>query len=428
MEYVIAALKTFAIFFVVINIVPVLIWLERKGAAFIQDRRGPNRAGILGIRLGGLIHSLTDVVKLITKEDIIPSHVNKTMYILAPMIAMFVATITMAVIPFADPIKLPSGKSLLLQVADLDAGLLYVFAVSSLGVYGVMLAGWAANNKYALLGGLRASAQMVSYEISLGLSVVGIFLMAGSLKLSEIVAQQGANLFSWNIFLQPVAFFIFLTALFAEANRLPFDLPEGESEIVAGYHVEYSSMKFALFFMAEYAHMIVGSAIIVTLFFGGWHIPFVATDWLRDNIHPVVKTLWLSFALFSLLVGGFLCKRFKRGRYPGKKHWWGFGDLRDFESLVLGAPAVMTGLGLIGLYILFGESLHFSETIRSVVIAALQVSMFLAKVLFFCFFFIWVRWTLPRFRYDQLMKLGWKIMLPLALANLLITGLIVLKS
>lgn len=428
MEYIVAALKTVAIFFVVINIVPILIWLERKGAAFIQDRRGPNRAAILGIRLGGLIHSLTDVVKLLTKEDIIPSHVNKTMYILAPMIAMFVATITMAVIPFADPILLPSGKTFLLQVADLDVGLLYVFAVSSLGVYGVMLAGWAANNKYALLGGLRASAQMVSYEISLGLSVVGIFLMAGSLKLSEIVAQQGANLFTWNIFLQPIAFFIFLTALFAEANRLPFDLPEGESEIVAGYHVEYSSMKFALFFMAEYAHMIVGSAIIVTLFFGGWHIPFVATDWLRDNIHSVFKTMWLSFALFSLLAGGLLCKRFKRGRYPGKKHWWGFGDLRDFEPLVLGTPAVMTGLLLIGLYLFFGDQLPFSETLRSIIIATLQVSIFLTKVMFFCFFFIWVRWTLPRFRYDQLMKLGWKIMLPLALANLLITGIVVLRN
>jgi len=428
MEYAIVALKTFLIFFLVINIVPLLIWMERKGAAFIQDRRGPNRAAIMGIRLGGLIHSLTDVVKLMTKEDIIPDHVNKTMYLLAPMIAMFVATITMAVIPFGDPVQIGSAKPFLLQIADLDAGLLYVFAVSSLGVYGVMLAGWAANNKYALMGGLRAAAQMVSYEISLGLSVVGIFLMAESLKLSEIVSQQGANLFTWNIVLQPIAFFIFLTALFAETNRLPFDLPEGESEIVAGYHVEYSSMKFALFFMAEYTHIIVGSCIIVTLFFGGWHIPFVSTELIRGNADLVAKALWLGFAFLSLVGGGLLCKRFKLGRYPGKKNWWGFGDLRDFESLVLGLPGALTGLGLIGLYVLFGSTLTLAPWMREIMIAALQVGVFLSKVLFFCFFFVWVRWTLPRFRYDQLMKLGWKVMLPLALVNLLVTGIFVLKS
>src|SRR3989338_5864834 len=194
MEYIFAAIKTVLIFVAVINLVPLLIWLERKGAAYIQDRRGPNRANILGIRLGGLIHSLSDVVKLLTKEDIIPPYVNKPFYLLAPMISMFVATITVAVVPFADPILI-NGKEFLLQVADLDVGLLYVFAASSLGVYGIMLAGWAANNKYSLLGGLRSAAQMVSYEMSLGLAVVGVFLLTGSFKLSEIVAFQGANPF-----------------------------------------------------------------------------------------------------------------------------------------------------------------------------------------------------------------------------------------
>lgn len=408
-----AAVKTFGIFFVVIHLIPVLIWMERKVSAYIQDRRGPNRAAILGIRLGGLIHSLSDVVKLLTKEDIIPPHVNKGLYLLAPIIAMFVATITMAVVPFADPVLLPDGKQFLLQIADLDAGLLYVFAVSSLGVYGVMLAGWAANNKYSLLGGLRAAAQMVSYEVALGLSVVGLFLMSGSLKLSDIVALQGPRLFHWNIFLQPVAFFIFLTALFAETNRLPFDLPEGESEIVAGYHVEYSSMKFALFFMAEYAHIIVGSAIITTLFFGGWHLPFISADAMKANAETVVRILWIGFAVFSVAAGGLLCKRFRKGKY---------GDLRDYEVLAFGAPGVLAGLGLFALFVLFSDAISISPFWRGIVVAAIQFSVFLAKTLFFAFFFIWVRWTLPRFRYDQLMRLGWKIMLPLALVNLLATA------
>ncbi len=419
MDYTVAALKTFLIFFVVINIVPLLIWLERKGAAYIQDRRGPNRAAIFGVRLGGLIHSLNDVVKLLFKEDIIPSHVNKPLFILAPMIAMFVATITMAVIPFGDPVVIGSHAPFLLQVADLNVGLLYVFAVSSLGVYGVMLAGWAANNKYALLGGLRSAAQMVSYEVSMGLSVVGIFLMAGSLRLSDIVNQQGANLFHWNIFLQPVAFFIFLAALFAETNRLPFDLPEGESELVAGFHVEYSSMKFALFFMAEYAHIIVGSCIIATLFFGGWNIPFVSSEWIKMNADLVLKILWMGLGLFSVVGGSLLCRRFKKQRY---------GDLRDFEPLVFGVPGVLTGFGLLGLFAIFGNKVFLPEWGPSVLLAAIQIGVFLAKVLFFCFFFIWVRWTLPRFRYDQLMKLGWKIMLPLALANILVTAWVALVN
>lgn len=416
MDILIIALKTFLIFFVVLNIVPVLIWMERKVAAYIQDRRGPNRAAIFGIRMGGLIHSLSDVVKLLFKEDIIPTHVNKVMYLLAPMIAMFVASITMAVIPFADPIEW-NGKQFLLQISNLDAGLLYVFAVSSLGVYGVLLAGWAANNKYALLGGLRASAQMVSYEVSLGLAVVGVFLLTGSLKLDEIVAGQGSNFWMWNIVRQPLGFFIFLAALFAETNRLPFDLPEGEAEIVAGFHVEYSSMKFALFFMAEYAHIIVGSSIITTLFFGGWHLPFVSVDWMRSHLTLLLKITWFGFAIFSIFAGWFLCRRFKKGRY---------GDLRDFEVLVLGAPAVLAGVGLLVLFFLFGEGLSLSPFIQAIVLAIFQVSVFLSKVLFFCFFFIWVRWTLPRFRYDQLMRLGWQGMLPLALLNILVTGMFAL--
>ncbi|OGQ45284.1 MAG: hypothetical protein A3H42_00795 [Deltaproteobacteria bacterium RIFCSPLOWO2_02_FULL_46_8] len=419
MDYAIAALKTVLIFFVVINLVPVLIWLERKGAAYIQDRRGPNRAAILGVRLGGMVNALNDVVKLIFKEDITPANVNKPLFILAPMITMFVATITLAVVPFAAPIHY-GDKTFLLQVADLNAGLIYVFAMSSLGVYGVMLAGWAGNNKYSLLGGLRSSAQMISYEVAMGLAVVGIFLLSGSLSLSDIVMQQGSSLWHWNVIRQPLAFFIFLAAVFAETNRLPFDLPEGESELVAGFHVEYSSMKFALFFMGEYAHIIVGSCIITTLFFSGWNLPFISSNWISAHVDSVLHFVWISLAAVSVLGGIFIARRFKKQ---------GYGDLRDYEPLVVGVPAVLMGVALVVLYIVLkvlGIEIHLNPLGQNIFVAALQVGVFLAKVLFFCFFFIWVRWTLPRLRYDQLMRLGWKTMLPLALVNLLVTGLVVL--
>ncbi len=418
MIYIIAAIKTVVIFFLVINLVPLLIWVERKGAAYIQDRRGPNRANILGIRLGGIIHSLSDVVKLLTKEDIIPSYVNKPLYLLAPMIAMFVATITMAVIPFADPIFLDSGK-FLFQVTDLDVGLLYVFAVSSLGVYGVMLAGWASNNKFSLLGGLRASSQMISYEISMGLAVMGIFLISGSLKLSDIVTTQGSNPLHWNIVLQPIGFFLFLASAFAETSRLPFDLPEGEAEIVAGFHLEYSSMKFALFFMAEYAHIVVASAIITTLFFGGWHLPFITPQWIWSNTFAILRVLWLLGAVGCLLGGAALVWQYVPRKY---------GDLRDYEVLVFGVPGVVLGIVLLALWIALRGQVPAFDWVRQATVTGLQLATFLVKILFFCFVFIWVRWTLPRFRYDQVMKLGWKMMLPLALANLLVTAWVVLMS
>ena len=412
----VAVIKTIAIFIAVINLVPLLIWLERKGAAYIQDRRGPNRAAIAGIRLGGIIHSLSDVVKLLTKEDIIPPHVNKPLYILAPMIAMFVATITVAVVPFAAPIVW-EGNRILLQVADLDVGLLYVFAVSSLGIYGVMLAGWAANNKYSLLGGLRSSAQMISYEVSMGLAVIGIFLLAGSLKLTDIVYFQGSNPFHWNIFLQPIGFILFLTAVFAETNRLPFDLPEGESELVAGFHVEYSSMKFALFFMAEYAHMVVASTIIVTLFFGGWQIPFLPEGVLQEKASQILSGGWLIGSIVSIFLGYWLTRWYRKGKY---------GDLRDYEPLLFGVLAIGVGILLFIAWFIFGQGLELGELGRQLTVTGIQLISFLTKVLFFCFFFIWIRWTLPRLRYDQLMKLGWKIMLPVALLNVLITGAIAL--
>jgi NADH-quinone oxidoreductase subunit H len=351
MFYLIAFIKVAVLMGVVLSIVPVLIWWERKGSAYIQDRRGPNRANILGIKLGGFIQNFPDAVKLLFKEEIIPAGAHRFLYLLAPVMAVTITVSVAAVIPFSAPIRL-GATVFTTQVADLNVGVLYILAVSSLSVYGLLLGGWASGGGYSTFGGIRAASQMISYEAAMGLAMIGVVLYAGSARPDEIVALQGASVLDWNIFRQPLAFLIFLTCAFAETNRNPFDLPEGESEIV-GYHVEYSSMKFALFFMAEYAHIVIASMIIAVLFLGGWQVPFVSTE-----------------GLLSVL--GFL------------------------------GPA------------------------NSVAGALIQAAVFMLKVLFICWFFIWVRWTLPRFRYDQLMGLGWKVLLPLAMINLIVTGFIIL--
>jgi len=404
-------LKILIPFLVIMQILPFLIWLERKGAAYIQDRRGPNRASILGLRLGGLIHSLADVVKLVFKEDIVPSHVNKFVYTLAPFLAMAVACMTFAVIPWAAPLDW-KGSPFTLQAVDLNVGILYLFAIASMGVYGIMLAGWGSNNKYSLLGGLRSSAQMISYELTLGLSVVGVLILAGSLELNAIVQNQGANPLSWNAIRQPLGCILFVVSAFAETNRLPFDLPEAEAELVAGYHVEYSSLKFALFFMAEYANMIIASALMATLFFGGWQVPFVSTEALRAHATTILYYSVLGIGVFSILAGWFLARRKPKVVYH---------DARDRETKVLGIPAILVGMALVVGQVLLGP-LALGETGSQVAAAAFQFGVFLLKILFFCWVFIWVRWTLPRFRYDQLMNLGWRVMLPLALLNVVVTA------
>lgn len=406
-------LKVVLPLFVILQIIPLLIWLERKGSAYIQDRPGPNRAAIKGIRVGGLIHSLTDVVKLFFKEDITPSHVNKPFYLLAPAVALFVALVTYVVLPFAAPMPL-NGELFYFQSANLNIGILYILAISSLAVYGVMLAGWSSNNKYALLGGVRSSAQMISYELSLGLSLVSILMIVGSFQLNDIVLQQTHLVYRWNFLLQPLACLIFIVSAFAETNRAPFDLPEGESELVAGYHTEYSSMKFAAFFMAEYAHMIVASALITTLFFGGWQIPFVSTDVLRNYADKTLYWMLMGTGGFLVFLGLFLISKFKKGKY---------GDKRDYEVLIFGVPAVLLGVGLALGLVMLGQ-FQFDETIRYWITAIIQIHVFLFKILFFCWVFIWVRWTLPRFRYDQLMNLGWKYMLPLAMLNVVVTAIV----
>jgi NADH-quinone oxidoreductase subunit H len=329
--------KMLVVFTVYMVGVALLTLAERKISAWIQDRHGPNRVGP-----GGLLQPAADGLKNIMKEETYPDAANTPLFVLAPALAFIPALITWAVIPFAAPIPTRWGR-IDMVVADLPIGFLFILAIASLGVYGIVLAGWSSNNKYALLGGLRSSAQMVSYEISMGMSTVAVLLLAGNVALSRIIAQQATM--GWNVALLSIAFFIFLVAAFAETNRLPFDLPEAESELIAGYHTEYSAMKFSMFFIAEYANLVTASALMVTLFFGGWDIPFT----LWDNSAPATYAKFFLTLLF-----------------------------------------------------------------------------FAGKLLFFIFLYMWIRWTLPRFRYDQLMSLGWKFMIPLALSYIILIAVVTL--
>jgi len=310
-------------------------WAERKVAAFLQDRVGPNRAG-----WGGLLQPLADGAKLFTKEEFFPNTPNRFLFILGPAIAMSTALITSAVIPWGDKIHV-FGRDVLLQATDIDVSILYVFGVLSIGVYGIMIGAWASNNKYSLMSAVRASSQMISYEVAMGLAMISILMMSGSLSLKDITVMQANG--GWNIFYQPLAFLIFLICSFAETNRTPFDLAECESELIGGYHTEYSSMKMGFYLFAEYANMFISSTILAIVFLGGYHFPGMA--WVNEN--------------------------------------WGIN---------IGA--------LLGFMTLF------------------------AKICFFIFFYMWVRWTIPRFRYDQLMHLGWKILIPLAVINIIITGIV----
>jgi NADH-quinone oxidoreductase subunit H len=420
---VVLAKCVFAVAFVM-QIVPLLIWAERKGAAYIQDRPGPNRAHIMGIRAGGLVNTLNDVVKLVVKEDVVPQHVERFYWALAPVIAMTVALCTFIVVPFGDYLQIPYGGELLkvpLKVSDIDGGLLFVLAMTSLGVYGIMLAGWASNNKFSLLGGLRASAQMVSYELAMGLSAVVVFLGAGSVSLSVIAEQQSGPIWNWNVFSLhgAIAFILFWVAAFAETNRTPFDLPEGEAELVGGYHTEYSSLRFALFFMAEYANMIVASSVTATLFFGGYNIPFVTGETIRAHADIILTVLALGAVPAFLTFAGIAWKRRNRAFYKAIRP----DDQRQIEPkfwtvLWLGAAVAHLGLAGLGMSGIVGASPIGQDILAFV----LQLNALVVKVLIGSWIFIWVRWTLPRFRYDQLMNLGWRIMLPLSLANVFLAA------
>jgi len=322
---IISVIKVIFVFAVLLTACAYMTLLERKVVAKFQTRLGPIYAGP-----GGLLQPVADLVKLLFKEDLIPGHVDKTIYILAPLAAFIPATLSFVVIPFGSTLHI-FGREIDLVLSNFNVGILYVFAVSSLGVYGIILSGWSSNSKYSLLGSIRSSAQMISYEVSMGLAIIGVVILAGSLNLNDIVEGQKSV---WYVVLQPVGFMIFLICGIAETNRAPFDLPEAESELVAGYHTEYSAMKFGMFFVGEYANMITVSAIATTLYFGGW---------LGPTGSPILSMLW-----------------------------------------------------------------------------------FIIKVFCFLFLYLWLRSTLPRFRYDQLMSFGWKILLPLAILNVLVTAAVVI--
>lgn len=344
-----------AVFFLtcVLTLTSLLTWMERKQSAVMQDRLGANRAPILGIRAFGLPHILADALKMFFKEDYVPPGGDKLLHTAAPIVALFFALMSFAAIPFGNSIQI-GGRTIELQIFPFNIGLLFIFAMMSMGIFGTFLAGFSSNNKFAFLGGLRASSQMISYEITMGATLVGLLMIFGTLDLAELNRAQGALLWGWlpkwGIFLQPLGFLLFLVAGFAETKRVPFDLPEGESEII-GYFLEYSSMKFGAFFMTDFVETILIAALLTTFFCGGWQVPYL----LADGFH-----------------------------FP-----WG--------SVVLCSALAVT---------------------------LMQIVAFALKVVFFCWFLLLIRWTLPRFRYDQLMHLGWKILLPLSILNIFITGFV----
>ncbi len=407
--------------FVPLCFIAVLVWMERRGAAFFQDRAGPNRANVMGFRAGGLIQNLADGAKLIFKEDVVPGHIkHKFYFIFAPVIVFFTAVVSFAVVPFADTLVI-GENSYVMQAIPMDVGILWFLALAGFAVYGIILAGWASTNKYGMLGGLRAAAQVISYEIPMGLALVSLLVVYGTVNLSEMAQFQGQLLFGfipmWGVILQPLGVVIFIIAAFAEANRTPFDLAEGESEIVAGFHVEYSAMKFAIFFMGEYIAMFTSSAIIVTLFFGGYQIPWLATDTLINNAKPLAILIMLLLPVAMYYFAGWI-------RRNNVSHYVRPNDPRKREAQVYikGLWGLVAVIELILLLILFATS---GGVAIHIFVALLQICTFLLKTTLMCFVYVWVRWTLPRFRYDQLQKLGWQTLLPLSLLNIFITSAIV---
>lgn len=348
--------KNAGIFGIVMVTVAYATYAERRVSAFIQDRRGPNRVGPFG-----LLQPIADGIKNIIKEETLPATASRFFFVLAPILVLVPSLVTFAVIPIAAPLPTPWGVVDMI-IADVPIGILYVLAFSSLAVYGVVLGGWASNNKYAFLGGLRASAQMVSYEVALGLSIIAVLMMTGNVTLTEMVWQQ-QQLGMWYAFPLSLAFILFVISAFAETNRLPFDMPEAESELVTGYHTEYSAMKFSAFMISEFGHMVTASALMATLFLGGWDIPGTWDD-----------AFWYN----GQLISGFAAD----------------------GSVILAAPSLLKTLVT---FLAFG-----------------------AKTAFFLLLYIWIRWTLPRFRYDQVMALGWKVMLPTSLAYVMVVGMTIL--
>jgi NADH-quinone oxidoreductase subunit H len=383
--------KIALLLFIVLTVNAYLTWFERKVVAHMQSRWGPHRVGP-----HGLLQPLADGAKFLLKEDPTPAGVDKFTYFLAPLMALALALTSIAIIPFGPQPLHILGRDITLGIADLNIGILALFAITALSVYGVALAGWSSNSKYPLLGGLRSSAQMVSYELSLTMSVVGVLLLAGSFNLRDIINAQAHHpergIFGWNVWPQILGFFCFFVAAVAETNRVPFDLPEAESELVAGFHTEYASFKFAMFFIAEYTSMITVSCLCTIMFFGGWLSPFPAS-WTFTHYLPSV--ILLAFGLWVI--------------------WDGIRYETIFGKIILpGVGAAITTMGAV--LIAFPAVNEFVQ----------GPFWLLAKILVFLFVYVWMRGTLPRFRYDQLMSFGWKLLLPVSIANVVITAFSIL--
>ena len=418
--FILTIIKAALVAFVLLTALAYLQWLERKVLAHIQLRVGPRRVGP-----HGLLQPLADVVKLITKEDMIPSHVSTVFYMLAPFIAVMFALIPIAVIPFGGDLNIPAmnigGMTIgpihsTMELTDLNIGVLFILGISGMGVYGVALAGWASNNKYSLLGGLRSSAQMISYELPMALAIATPLLALNSLSFRTIANAQAGYMFGfiprWTIFQGPfplmfVAFILFIIAAFAETNRVPFDLPEAENELVAGFHTEYGSMKFAAFFMAEYCNMVTVSCVATLLFLGGWHPPF--PEQYGSSLIPAA--LFIGAGLISFMHAGSPARPFDRYTLP-------------VVGLVsLGMGGLFAGAAGFAMFPDLVKGNAFLEGSAAAAGAIMPIIWFCAKVIVILFVYIWVRGTLPRFRYDQLMSFAWTFLFPVALVNLFLVAL-----
>lgn len=395
---------------------PILVWWERRVAGFIQDRAGPNRCNIGPIRLGGLIQSIADMLKLVFKEDFMPTHIRyKLFFTLAPVILFFCIFLTFGVIPFADDLVI-DGQSHMMQALPMELGIMWFLAFAGLSTYGIILGGYSSGSKYGILSSIRATAQVISYEAAMALSVISMLLTYGSIHLGDIVVAQGELVFgfipAWGIFLQPLAALIFIVTAFAEANRAPFDLAEGESEIVAGYHTEYSAMRFGLFQVGELAALCAASAIIVTLFFGGYQIPWLDTQALKNNIDYVMIAIIILVPLKIYILTTWMKKN---------NNWKDSSNVRAKETAILNKIFWALAIGTVALFAWFLAT-GLTQNGIAITVAVLQVLTFLIKFLLVALVFIWIRWTLLRFRYDQLQMLGWKVLLPLSLLNIVITA------
>ncbi|UTJ06083.1 complex I subunit 1/NuoH family protein [Arcobacter roscoffensis] len=400
-----------------VGLTPLFVWWERRISGLMQDRTGPNRCNIGPLRLGGLIQSFADMLKLIFKEDFTPSHIKyKFFFSIAPAIVFFCSFLTFATIPFAD-VLIIDGESHIMSAIPNELGIMWFLAFAGLSIYGIILGGYASQNKYGLLGSIRASAQVISYEVALTLAVVSMVISYGSIHLTDIVNAQAGTFLGvipmWGIFIQPLAAIIFIVCAFAETNRAPFDIAEGESEIVAGYHTEYSAMRFGLFQVGEYAAMSASSAIIVTLFFGGYQIPWLDTQTIHSNINYVIAAIMILLPIKIFIFTKWMKKNNKTV---------GMGDKRrEKETKILTIAfwsICLIILGLLAIFLITGLGTNGIN----IVTAILQIGTFLVKFFLVAFLYIWVRWTVLRFRYDQLQMLGWKVLIPLALLNVILTA------